>query len=85
MGRPPVTEIRPGEYIFNDIGKLRIGACGPADLALFVASVLAACQTQTDTCEHTDADGDGYAPALATDATFRDALTPRRLRQFQQS
>ena len=40
VGRPPVTEIRPGEYIFNDIGKLRIGACGPADLALFVASTV---------------------------------------------
>ena len=36
--RPPVTELRPGEYIFNDLGKLRLGACGPGDIGLFVAT-----------------------------------------------
>jgi D-serine deaminase-like pyridoxal phosphate-dependent protein len=36
--RPPLTEIRPGEYIFNDLGKLRLGACGPDDIGLFVAT-----------------------------------------------
>ena len=38
--RSPLTELRPGEYVFNDLGKLRVGACGPADLALFVAATV---------------------------------------------
>jgi D-serine deaminase-like pyridoxal phosphate-dependent protein len=38
--RAPVTEIRPGEYACNDLGKYRLGACGPADLALFVAATV---------------------------------------------
>jgi D-serine deaminase-like pyridoxal phosphate-dependent protein len=36
--RVPLTELRPGEYIFNDLGKLRLGACGPNDIGLFVAT-----------------------------------------------
>ena len=39
-GRPPVTELRPGEYVFNDFGKLRLGACGAADLALWVPTTV---------------------------------------------
>lgn len=39
-GRPPVTELRPGEYVYNDLGKLWIGACGPSDLALFVVTTV---------------------------------------------
>lgn len=38
--RPPLTELRPGEYVYNDLGKLRVGACGPDDLALFVAATV---------------------------------------------
>jgi len=38
--RAPLTELRPGEYDYNDLGKLRVGACGPADLALFVAATV---------------------------------------------
>jgi len=38
--RRPLTEIRPGEYVYNDLGKLRVGACGPADLACFVAATV---------------------------------------------
>lgn len=38
--RPPVTELRPGEYVYNDLGKLRLGACGPADIAVFVAATV---------------------------------------------
>lgn len=39
-GRPPVTELRPGEYVFNDVGQLRLGACGPDDLGLFVTTTV---------------------------------------------
>jgi len=38
--RAPLTELRPGEYVYNDLGKLRVGACGPADIALFVAATV---------------------------------------------
>ena len=38
--QPPLTELRPGEYVYNDLGKLRLGACGPADLAFFVAATV---------------------------------------------
>ena len=38
--RAPLTELRPGEYVYNDLGKLRLGACGPADLAFFVAATV---------------------------------------------
>jgi D-serine deaminase-like pyridoxal phosphate-dependent protein len=38
--RAPLTELRPGEYVYNDLGKLRVGACEPADLAFFVAATV---------------------------------------------
>jgi len=38
--RAPLTELRPGEYVYNDLGKLRVGACRPADLAFFVAATV---------------------------------------------
>lgn len=38
--RPPATEIRPGEYACNDLGKLRLGACEPDQIALFVAATV---------------------------------------------
>jgi D-serine deaminase-like pyridoxal phosphate-dependent protein len=38
--RPPITELRPGEYVYNDFGKLRLGACGPADIAVFLATTV---------------------------------------------
>jgi len=38
--RAPLTELRPGEYVYNDLGKLRLGACGVGDLALFVAATV---------------------------------------------
>jgi D-serine deaminase-like pyridoxal phosphate-dependent protein len=38
--RAPLTELRPGEYVYNDLGKLRLGACGPGDLAFFVAATV---------------------------------------------
>ncbi|HEX5589970.1 MAG TPA: alanine racemase [Candidatus Limnocylindrales bacterium] len=38
--RPPVTELRPGEYVYNDLGKLRLGACEPGDIALVVATTV---------------------------------------------
>lgn len=38
--RAPLTELRPGEYVYNDLGKVRVGACGPADIAVFVAATV---------------------------------------------
>jgi D-serine deaminase-like pyridoxal phosphate-dependent protein len=38
--RPPVTEVRPGEYVYNDLGKLRLGACEPGDIALVIATTV---------------------------------------------
>lgn len=38
--RAPLTELRPGEYVYNDLDKLRLGACGPRDIALFVAATV---------------------------------------------
>ena len=37
---PPITEIRPGEYVFFDLGNLELGACGADQIALFVASTV---------------------------------------------
>jgi D-serine deaminase-like pyridoxal phosphate-dependent protein len=38
--RPPVTEIRPGEYVFGDIDNMRLGACEAGQVALFVAATV---------------------------------------------
>jgi D-serine deaminase-like pyridoxal phosphate-dependent protein len=39
--RPPVTESRPGEYIFNDADNVRLGTCESlADVALLVAATV---------------------------------------------
>lgn len=37
---PVITEIRPGEYVFNDYDNLRIGDCDAPDIGLFVASTV---------------------------------------------
>src|SRR5699024_4342182 len=37
---PVITEIRPGEYIFNDNDNLRLGSCDATDIGLFVASTV---------------------------------------------
>lgn len=36
----PITEVRPGEYVFGDLGNLRLGACTAQQLALFVAATV---------------------------------------------
>jgi D-serine deaminase-like pyridoxal phosphate-dependent protein len=38
--RPPITEIRPGEYVFNDLDNLRLGACADDQVALFLAATV---------------------------------------------
>ncbi|MDW8808802.1 alanine racemase [Streptomyces scabiei] len=35
-----ITEIRPGEYVFGDLGNARLGACTEDQLALFVAGTV---------------------------------------------
>jgi D-serine deaminase-like pyridoxal phosphate-dependent protein len=35
-----ITEIRPGEYVFNDFDNLLIGDCEASDIGLFVASTV---------------------------------------------
>ncbi|QCR18172.1 alanine racemase [Agrococcus sp. SGAir0287] len=37
---PVITELRPGEYVFNDWDNVRIGDCTADDIALFVASTV---------------------------------------------
>lgn len=37
---PVITEIRPGEYVFNDYDNLRLGDCKPENIGLFVASTV---------------------------------------------
>lgn len=37
---PVITEIRPGEYVFNDYDNFRIGDCGTENIGLFVASTV---------------------------------------------
>ena len=37
---PVITEIRPGEYVFNDYDNFRLGDCGTENIALFVASTV---------------------------------------------
>lgn len=73
--RPPITELRPGEYVFNDLDNLRLGACGPNDLALFVAAtvvsdavpgqVIVDVGTKALGREGTPERGYGRAPAVA--------------------
>ncbi|MFI6696606.1 alanine racemase [Streptomyces sp. NPDC050433] len=36
----PITEIRPGEYVFCDLDNLGLGACGEEQIALFVPSTV---------------------------------------------
>jgi D-serine deaminase-like pyridoxal phosphate-dependent protein len=36
----PVTEIRPGEYVFCDLDNTRLGACSPDQIAFFVAATV---------------------------------------------
>jgi D-serine deaminase-like pyridoxal phosphate-dependent protein len=36
----PITEIRPGEYVFCDLDNTRLGACDEEDIALFVAATV---------------------------------------------
>lgn len=38
--RAPITEIRPGEYVFYDLDNLRLGACAEDQVALFVAATV---------------------------------------------
>lgn len=35
-----ITEIRPGEYVFNDLNNIRLGACTEDQIALFVAGTV---------------------------------------------
>lgn len=37
---PVITEIRPGEYVFNDWDNVRLGDCRPDDIALFLATTV---------------------------------------------
>lgn len=39
-GESPVTEIRPGEYVFGDLDNARLGACTEDQVALFVAATV---------------------------------------------
>ena len=36
----PITEIRPGEYVFCDLDNTRLGACEEDQIALFVAATV---------------------------------------------
>ncbi|GAA1209940.1 alanine racemase [Prauserella alba] len=36
----PITEVRPGEYVFCDLDNTRIGACAEEQVALFVAATV---------------------------------------------
>ncbi|MBB3665475.1 D-serine deaminase-like pyridoxal phosphate-dependent protein [Prauserella sediminis] len=36
----PITEIRPGEYVFGDLDNTRLGACSEDQVALFVAATV---------------------------------------------
>jgi D-serine deaminase-like pyridoxal phosphate-dependent protein len=38
--RAPITEIRPGEYVFCDLDNVRLGACDEDQVALFVAATV---------------------------------------------
>lgn len=38
--RAPITEIRPGEYVFGDGDNVRLGACAEDQVALFVAATV---------------------------------------------
>ncbi len=37
---PVITEIRPGEYVFNDHDNVRLGDCAPESIGLFVATTV---------------------------------------------
>lgn len=80
-GRPPVTELRPGEYVYNDLGKCWLGACGPADLALFVVTtvvsnavpgqVIVDVGTKALGREGSEAIGFGRVPSIPAAVLFR--------------
>lgn len=36
----PVTEIRPGTYVYQDRGQVWLGSCGPDDIAFWVATTV---------------------------------------------
>ncbi|MET4098531.1 D-serine deaminase-like pyridoxal phosphate-dependent protein [Agrococcus sp. UYP10] len=37
---PVITELRPGEYVFNDYDNARLGDCSPDQIGLFVATTV---------------------------------------------
>jgi D-serine deaminase-like pyridoxal phosphate-dependent protein len=37
---PPVTEVRPGTYVYHDRGQVWLGSCGPDDIAFWVATTV---------------------------------------------
>ncbi|MCW4459577.1 alanine racemase [Microbacterium sp. MPKO10] len=41
---PVITELRPGEYVFNDGDNLALGACDESQIALFVAATVVSAQ-----------------------------------------
>lgn len=41
---PVITELRPGEYVFNDGDNLALGACVESQIALFVAATVVSAQ-----------------------------------------
>lgn len=42
---PVITEIRPGEYVFNDYDNLRLGDCDASNIAFFLASTVVSDQS----------------------------------------
>lgn len=44
---PVITELRPGEYVFNDFDNYRIGDCTTDSIALFLASTVVSDQGQS--------------------------------------
>jgi len=36
----PVTEVRPGTYVYHDRGQVWLGSCGPDDIAFWVATTV---------------------------------------------
>jgi D-serine deaminase-like pyridoxal phosphate-dependent protein len=38
--QPPITEMRPGTYVYNDAMQVALGACEPAEVAFFVAATV---------------------------------------------
>ncbi len=86
----PITEVRPGEYVFYDLDNLRLGDCTADQIALFVAATVVSDQVPDQVILDTgtkalgrEGNADkGYGRVATTDAILLDGPDLFRLNEY---